>query len=958
MEKNDEDDIGIDFSGIKKFFKKKAPSHPDYKVEHESTEHHETHPHHKQTIQENHEKLSAEDDEKISLTAVKESWKKYQRIIIPLVLVVLAMSFSVYLRMQPDSLPITESWARGTIHSQIQSGIRDQVNSNFPNLPDQRKEQIVQEQFNQFIRENNNDVEQRVQEVADYFRAQLKDDDGNTYLIGIDPYFWYRHAQNVLEHGHAGDELRISPVDGTEYSYDTYMYAPIGRFMPLDMFHAYFIAYTYVAIHLINPGMTLVGWEFWVPVLLCALSVIPAFFITRRIAGNLGGFVAAVIIAIQPSYLQRTIGGFADTDPYNVLFPLVITWVFLEAYETIHLRKSLVLIGIASFLVGVYSFSWGGWWYVFVFLLASVALYFGYEIMRELFFQKKTFGAIVQDKDLRHIVIASVLFFLLSGVFVTLFTSFNTFEGFIRSPVSFREIKDVGTKTVWPNVFTTVAEQNEADFKQIIQDIGGGLFDGSLMFVIALVGIGLALLHKDSKGKHDVKFALLLLIWFIATIYASFKGIRWTLLLLPAFAIAVGITFGVAYRWGKKLLTAEYHIEKTFAAASLLFILFILFWSSGMAQEANRRAVGTVTDMNDAWYNALSKIDREASPDAIINSWWDFGHWFKAIGNRKVTFDGTSQGEPMAHWMGNVLLTSDEKTAVGLLRMMDCGSNKAFDALDQVMQKPYHSVKTLYEIVVLNRDDAKKVLIGHGLTAEQAESVLEYSHCDPPEDYFITSEDMIGKAGVWGHFGAWDFDKATQFNTLKNTPSKEESLAYLETEFNMTPEEAESRYAEISALGVGRDANDWIAPWPGYANDISSCSRVDNATFECTVVSVNVLVNTQTNEAWVETPDKVLHPNALVYVKGEDIAVKSYQNNTIGVSLIVIPNGEGLQYVVASPEQAAGMFTRLYYLRGHGLRYFKLFTEQVSPFGNHIYIWKVDWKGTEKNMAFNSSVLA
>ena len=49
------------------------------------------------------------------------------------------------------------------------------------------------------------------------------------------------------------------------------------------------------------------------PVLISALCVIPAFFITRRVVGNFGGFIAATIVAIHPSFLSRTAGGFADT---------------------------------------------------------------------------------------------------------------------------------------------------------------------------------------------------------------------------------------------------------------------------------------------------------------------------------------------------------------------------------------------------------------------------------------------------------------------------------------------------------------------------------------------------------------------------------------------------------------------------------------------------------------------
>ena len=82
--------------------------------------------------------------------------------------------------------------------------------------------------------------------------------------------------------------------------------------------------------------------------------------------------------------------------------------------------------------------------------------------------------------------------------------------------------------------------------------------------------------------------------------------------------------------------------------------------------------------MTDGWYNSLTKIKEESQEDAIINSWWDFGHQFITVSKRGATFDGGSQNRPMAHWIGNALLTSDEKTTVGILRMLDCDSNGAF----------------------------------------------------------------------------------------------------------------------------------------------------------------------------------------------------------------------------------------------------------------------------------------
>ncbi|MCH7972442.1 MAG: hypothetical protein IH949_00875 [Bacteroidetes bacterium] len=49
---------------------------------------------------------------------------------------------------------------------------------------------------------------------------------------------------------------------------------------------------------------------------------------------------------------------------------------------------------------------------------------------------------------------------------------------------------------------------------------------------------------------------------------------------------------------------------------------------------------------------------------------------------------------------------------------------------------------------------------------------------------------MVGKAGVWGHFGSWDFDRAAMaFKTKKL--GRSEALNVLTSEFGLSDEEAE-----------------------------------------------------------------------------------------------------------------------------------------------------------------------
>ena len=92
--------------------------------------------------------------------------------------------------------------------------------------------------------------------------------------------------------------------------------------------------------------------------------------------------MAAMIVGIHSAFLGRTAGGFSDTDAYNVLFPLLIAWLFIEGFEAKNLKKQITLFGLTGLVVGIYSFAWGGWWYIFDFLIATVIVYLLFTLIK------------------------------------------------------------------------------------------------------------------------------------------------------------------------------------------------------------------------------------------------------------------------------------------------------------------------------------------------------------------------------------------------------------------------------------------------------------------------------------------------------------------------------------------------------------------------------------------------
>ncbi|MEA2037349.1 MAG: STT3 domain-containing protein, partial [Nanoarchaeota archaeon] len=944
-------------------------------------------------FKEKESKEKGEDDE-VSLDVRKtvDFVKKYKSYVLPAALIFIAIFFCVYLRVQPAYLPATDNWATSSVHNQIRSSISSQINQQYPNLPEANKNSLVETEFQKVLKEQKAQIDQQITGTSNYFKSRLQDERGQTYLLAIDPYFWMRHAKNVLENGHSGDEIRNGR------SYDTYMYAPTGRNIPIDMFHAYFEAYLYKFVSFFNRDLSLMALVFYVPILLSALCVFPAFLIGRRLAGNFGGFIAAFVIAVHPSFLTRTAGGFADTDAYNVLFPLLITWLFLEAFETKNIKKIVIYSTLSGLFVGLFSFAWGGWFYIFDFILLSSVLYLAYFIILHRN-EIHNIGTFIKESGLYNTFISILVFIVSSALFTSMLTNFERFtNAFIIGPLAFATLKQVAITTIWPNVYTTVAEQNPASLDSAISQIGVG---SSLLFLIGLTGIALTMLKKDTrkvsdlwfvigsvlwfivilgirpqnltvflslisipiiiklllilKDKEkgvDIKAAILLILWYVATIYASVKGVRYILLAVPAFAIALGVALGIGYKYLHRLVTHGLKINKNVSKVIVVILLCLLLL--GPYRSAQGTSRNEIPSMNDAWYSSLKKIDLEGAPDAIINSWWDFGHWFKAIGNRGVTFDGTSQNSQNAHWIGSVLATDDELYAIGTLRMVDCGQYRAFNELDKTIKDGARTINLIEEIVRVDKEEARAILLKRELSEDVVDKLLENTHCDPPENYFITSYDMVGKSGVWAHFGSWNFDRALIYNTLNKKEYLEDSekgISFLQDRFNYSRDTAESIYYDVQSITSDAEANSWIAPWPSYAG-YGGCRIMEEDKINCDVgQGAQVEIDLETLQADIQTAQGIMHPNSVVIIMKDGEYRKREFNDTIGVSLVIEPTGdESYRTLISSPELDMGMFTRMFYFNGHGLRYFDKFSDVTDITGGRIIVWKVNWEGNSTNL--------
>ncbi|MBI2576032.1 hypothetical protein HYV84_02375 [Candidatus Woesearchaeota archaeon] len=931
-------------------------------------------------------------------------FKNHKRKIVPLLFILLPIILSVILRIQPVNLPITDTWAEDAVFGGIKNNIRAQIDQQFPNLPEQNKAPIIESEFARLRNANKNALERQIQAQSQFFKSAFRDENGINYLQEIDPYYWLRLSRNVISRGHPGDELR--ELGGKLRPYDTFIAYPEGRPLPPDNFHAYLQAYLFKIVRFFNANIKLEVIALYIPVILSALAIIPAFFIGRRLLGNFAGLISAIVVAIHPAFLSRTVAGLSDTDPYTLLFPLLIGWLYIEALSASSWKKKAAYSGMAGLFLGIFSFAWGsGWWYALNIVIISQSLYLIFSLVKILVNRKDSRNHENKRNALSSFSI--LLMFLLAGAAsASLFTSFQTFaDGFISGPLSFLTLKAAlkggGAAAVWPNVFSTVEEQASESLKDTIARVAMG---SNALFLLALVGVLFTFLPSADWGQKPNKtklyflggsslwyiiitaiapksptlfvmamlapvavfavmalkqaqeasmgISLFIAVWFAATVFASAQGARFSSLSASSFGIVLAIGIGTLVSIGTKIAAPTIKLHPLIIRGAFAVIVILLFISPIRASIAAAR--NEVPFIDDAWYASLQKIDQSASPDAAITSWWDFGHWFKAIGNRPATFDGTSQNTPNAYYVGRMLLEKNETVAVSLLRMVNCGQNLAHDTINEKYNDTPKTLDLLYRIITHPKDEAASILRDEGFGPETVEKAISYTHCGPPESYFITSEDMVSKGFVWGHFGLWNFSKALIYQALQKEEYKnnlEKAAEFLQGRFHVSRKEAEDIFFEVDSFSGSTQAEGWIAPWPNYQGTLP-CKEQRNNSIICTQGQATLLtLNLTTLEtSGINTRQGIENPEEIILPKEDGSYARRRFPSTLSASIMMKPLGNGkYTAIVMDSPHADSLFSKLMFFDGHGLRYFEKFSDEQTISGGRIIIWKVNWDGNATN---------
>jgi hypothetical protein len=231
--------------------------------------------------------------------------------------------------------------------------------------------QELEARVDDWIRRNPAEYEAQRRTFSQRYRDALSHtaENGKTYVYlgDQDSYAWVRLARNVLRHGTTCDavvdgvcrDMLVNGSQGAELIYDRSL-------------HISAIATLQRLLQRFDPRYPLTATAFWIPLIAGVLGVLPAFWIGYRLAGPVAAVGSALLTALHPVLLQRSIG--SDNDIWNVVLPLYMVAAAIAGLLSQRTRGQIGWAVLAGACAGLHAMTWNGWVFAWAVLLVALVV--------------------------------------------------------------------------------------------------------------------------------------------------------------------------------------------------------------------------------------------------------------------------------------------------------------------------------------------------------------------------------------------------------------------------------------------------------------------------------------------------------------------------------------------------------------------------------------------------------
>ncbi|MCE7697960.1 MAG: dolichyl-diphosphooligosaccharide--protein glycosyltransferase subunit STT3, partial [Methanobacterium paludis] len=566
--------------------------------------------------------------------------------------------------------------------------------------------------------------------------------------------------------------------------WDWHSYAPSGVHMDYPPLIVYLTAFVYKFLNLFT-NVPLMVTCFWLPAFIAPIGGVVAYLFVRRFTNEYGAVAAGILIVTAPFYFMRTVPSWFDTDMFNIVFPLLIVWFFLEALQSKNIKIKSFFALLSAFSMFLFAMAWNGWQYLF-YTIVLFCVFYGVFIK-------------IKGNNIKNFSAVAGIFFAVSLLLIYIFTGFFNVLNFILGPKELLGIfSSTGEWTPWPDVYSLISELQPPSLGALISGVGPALFGLGIFGILALaVVLSNKKWHETYLDKLNWSTYLFIVLWTITGFFALIKGIRFILMVIPPLAVITGISVGVCASVLKNPKS------KNFKHLLMISILILISLPSVMVIYDNFSSLNP--RMNDDMWNAGVWIHNNTQNDTVVISSWIYGHFFTAISDRPTSFDGRlayietmpvrnydsayafgdrSPSTSREYWMDKAYTTDNETLALGIFRMIATSGDEGYLTLDTYTQNTTKTVEILNNILGVDKETAKEILIkDYNLNPEQADNILKYTHPDNPRPFVLVTYDSMINDGYWTlYFGSWDFNQLKGSNLTYSYGNIHETNSTLTTD--------------------------------------------------------------------------------------------------------------------------------------------------------------------------------
>ncbi len=535
-------------------------------------------------------------------------------------------------------------------------------------------------------------------------------------VLDYDPWWFYRHAKEIVD-----NDYKIP-------SWDLLSYYPPGRPYSIYQGWSFTIAYMY---KVLNNFMTidLMQVAKLAPIIMVALTTIPAFLLGRMLSNNIGGLLTALFAVMSPSFIVVSMAGYVDTD---VVVNFYLFLSLLAIVTTIKFSKNLLgsipLYAVSVISILLFAFNWSAGWLPLILFTAFIPAFIAFRILEDIIHQRR-FRVHWKNlvPDIKSIIIPIFIILIITNTLGFIIFQRTMIQSFIGGLT----FTGIGGEPLIVNISVAELQTVQIFTKDGFLSVANRV--GILPTIMTLFGLPSLVVYKIIRREKINFIEIFLFMWTVISFYLILKGTRFQLLFSTATALSGGYVIGNLFGYLKSRNTVIF--ATTFAVIGVL-----LFTSISSAMQIGQSSRDLVISQN--WYDALDWLKENADKNSMVATWWDPGHIISGYTGLKSHADG-------AHcWYGDCIPYDHN------IRIRDMGRIMSSNNEDE-------SIDIIRKYVHLTDEQC-------GLARKTHGTKMPDDACkDISEVYVLATNDLIGKYYWMSCFGSFDM------NLWKSTGGKQ-----------------------------------------------------------------------------------------------------------------------------------------------------------------------------------------